>query len=129
MLTRLSPVCSGSRARRRPSSGPDGIAAKMLLDTFEGVVALDVADDHEGGVIRLIVPMVMREKVLARHRFHILEPPNRRVSIGMCLERGGRHLLIEELIRIVLSTFQLGNDDRALRRTVVRVVQTSGHPL
>ena len=72
-----------------------------------------------------VVAAVVAVEIVAGHRLQIRQPADRRMPVGMRLERGRGQLLIEQLIGIVLAALQLGDDDRALGLAVVRVVEAA----
>ena len=86
--------------------------AEMMLDTPKRVVGVDVADNHEGGVVRNVVAAVVPVEIVAAHRFQIGDPSDRGMAVRVRLERGRGQLLIEQLVGIVLAALQLRDDHR-----------------
>ena len=110
-----------SRARRN--------SAEMLLDVLQRLVGIDVADDDQRGVRRDVVAPVVSVQIVARHRLQIRQPADRRMVIGMHLERRRRHLGVEQLLGIVLAALQLRDDHGALGLAVRGIVEAAVHPL
>ena len=100
-----------------------------MLDAAERFARVDVADDHQRRVVRHVEPPVVAIQVIARHGLQIRQPANRRMTVWVRLECGRRQLLIEQLIRVVLASLQLRDDDVALRLAVVRVIEAARHAL
>src|SRR5262249_31684981 len=90
-LRRATPL--GRLRRRNP--------AEMRLRAPQYIIRLDIADHHERGIAGYVVPTVVAEQIVPRHRTQILEPANRRMAIWMRAKRRCRHLGIEQLIGIV----------------------------
>ena len=101
----------------------------MLLRATYDVVCLDVADDHERGVVWNVEAAVMTVEIVARHRPQVVDPANGRVAVRMHAEGGGRHLGVEELVGVVFASVQLGDDHRPLRLALIGLVEAVGHPL
>ena len=111
----------------RHRAGRDGAEPPLHVPQRGG--RLDIAHDHERGVVRNVVAPVVRVEVVARHAAQVAQPADRRVPVRVGLECGRRHLDLEQLVGVVLPALQLGNDDGALGLDVLRVVQAVGHPL
>ena len=103
--------------------------AEMLLDTPKGLVGVDVADNHEGGVVRNVVAAVVTVEIVAAHRFQIGHPPDGGMAVRVRLERGRGQLLVEQLVGIVFPALELRDDHRALGLAIVGMIQAAGHAL
>jgi len=104
-----------------------GNAAEVFLHALQRCVGVDVADNHQRRIRRHVVFPVVPVKILARHRLEIGQPADRRVVIGMDLERGRVHFDVEQLFGIVLAALQLGNNHAALRLEVRRIIEAAVH--
>ncbi len=103
--------------------------AEVVIDAPQRCVRIDVADDHQRGVVGHVVAAVIPVQVVAGHRLQIGQPADRRMAVRMRLERGGRQLLIEQMIGIILAALELRDDHGAFGLAVVRVVQAARHAL
>src|SRR5207237_8685202 len=119
-----TPFADLIRLRRAAANGRRacGYTTEMRLGAPQHIVALDVTDHDQRGIIRNVVPAVVPVQVLARHRPEIFYPSDGRMAIWMRPERSGRHFRVEQLVGVVLSTLQLRDDHRALRFALLGLV-------
>ena len=101
----------------------------MPLDLPQHLVGLHVTDDDQRRVAGNVEPPVMRVEVVARHRLEVVQPADRRMTVGMRAKRRRGQLGIEHLLGIVVATLQLRDDDRPLRFALVGIEQAVVHPL
>ena len=113
----------------RDGSVPPGIAPEMPGRPREDVVGLDVAHDHERGVVRDVVQAVVAVEIVSSHRPQIVEPADGRVPVGVRAEGRRRDLHVEHLFGIVFAALELGNDHGALGLAVFRLVESVRHAL
>ncbi len=104
-------------------------SAEMPLRATKHIVGLHVADDHQGGVRRNVVATVVGVQILARDGLKVRQPADRRVPVRVSAKCGGGHLAVEELLRVVLPSLKLRDDDRPLGFAVRRVEDAAVHPL
>ena len=101
----------------------------MCLGAFQHVLSIDVADDDQRRVAGDVVPPVVAEQIVARHRAQVVDPSNRGMTIRVGTEGRRRHFRIQKLIWIILAALQLGDDDGTLGFAVLRLVQAIRHAL
>ena len=71
-----------------------------------------------------VVLAVVAVEIVARHRLQIVDPADGRMAVGVRAEGGRGHFGVEQLVRIVLTALQLGDDDRPLGLTFGGLVPT-----
>ena len=126
IVSRRSPVCSGSTVRSRVRFGdPAGMPPKWRSTRRSASSVSTSPTTTSVALFGNVVAAVVAVEIVAGHRLQIGEPADGRMAVGVRLERRRGQLLIEQLVGIVLAALQLGDDDRALRLAVVGMVEAA----
>jgi hypothetical protein len=70
---------------------------------------------------------VMAVEIVPRHGPQVVYPADCRVTILVCADRGGGHLRIQDLLGVVFSALEFGDDDGPLRLALLGIVEAVVH--
>ncbi len=115
----------GADGRIRRGAGRD--APKALLHQAPVGPRIDIARQHQHGVVGHIEPAIVGVQIVASDAQQVILPADGLVVIGMLAERRGGHLLHQDGEGVVLLTLALGHDHCALDLDVLWVEQGPAH--
>ena len=122
LLRRLDRVDRGNRA------GGGGNRAEVAAHDRERFLFLEVADHHGRRVVGVVEGVVKLLQARGRDAFDVASPADRRVVIGMLLERRREGLFVEDLEGGVLAPLVLVANDGHLRDPVRVPQERTAHP-
>ncbi len=104
--------------------------AKMLFRQRPHLSRIDIADHHQGGVIRRIPLLIPAAQIIGLDRFDVLHPANDRIAIGTGDIGGGLEPLLGQRLRLIFSTQPaLFGDHLRFLGDLFRLQQQMAHPV
>jgi hypothetical protein len=102
--------------------------AECLLGELPHIVGLDIAGNHQDGVIRRVEASVKRQRILAIERLDFVLPADNGNAVRMVGVERGHHLLLQDAAGIVVDAgAALFEDDLALGVDVLLGEAKIGH--
>ncbi len=115
--------------RARTGTVPGENRPEVMRREPDHLGGIDVAGNDQRRVVGHVVAAVVSVEILPSHPLEIAQPADRRMTVGMSLERRRVHFHLEHLVRVVLAALELRDDHRALGLDLVGLVQAIRHPL